>query len=63
MDVIETVSGDILSKLFEIASFADLRLHMNAERSAPEEKSGKLLPFRQQVGINADFGLLVFGFF
>ena len=55
MDIFEGVAVDVISKLFEIASFADLALGMNAEGAAMKEHHGDTFAIGKEVGIDAEF--------
>ena len=57
VDFVVTVASNIFAQLFKFPSFADLPLSVQPEAAAIEKQSGQVLPFREQVRINADLRL------
>jgi len=62
VNFIVAVAGHILAQFFELASFAQLPLRMDAERAAIQKQRRHIFSFGQQIWIDANFRLHGNGF-
>ena len=57
MDLVEAVTGNVFSKLFKLAAFADLPLGVEAKRTAMQKERRQIFSFGKQVWIHPNLAL------